>query len=805
MSSRSLFNRNHLNSPPPLLRRFSHPPNLSTTNRLESITRQSYSHDEASDIHGHLTDQHRVHSPIDDGRKRLRESDHRAHHGKRRRLQDGNSSRVSGKTTHMLSVEYKSKSEGDIGTVESESKLDDDIQCGSEVSSISVDRCITSQHTSDRSHINIFSPFPKTRKRSPSPNVLDRAVLSDVPNESTSHQSEDESSASDVSSGQHRKRSKSPGVSSLGAVTRRPTALIPFGTRAGFRNVGNSCYISCILAALYSVSQFTEKMKEFGTMVRQIISLRQALELSSSSKTYLTRTSLDEYKIPGSGLFNAIVGLAIDFQVAASRTNNGATVGTRGTTIDIGMLKSLVNELCPFFSGFEQHDAHEFLLIILDTMEEQIAVMLRELIQEPTQKKELKETSQEIVLTNNDVTSDTVDRDHRDFIQEQLIEIEKKVGLNEIPPSLFSMRSSEESKMCDTKETDIQSQYTMNIPSSSDINGDHTNLYNRPKTSVSGQSSPKSLRDDNQFSSNNHRLYDDQLKFLIPSVQMISGSVTNILTCQQCGYKRSNGQTFRILTLNIPVQFSPPKSIDGSNSIRKSYLEELTLTSSRNDMSKYPPIDLEELLDYFVRFDLLECRCDHGGCSATRVGTTHRFSKCPKIMLLHINRIIPKSSTENSYSKIRRAINIPLILSLFPYTTNNDKALTDDRCHDVSQSPIKDDDLRVVITVHHSELPKYRSTEDKKRSPLYALRSVISHIGQRQQSGHFVCYIRDQNSGFSATSNTVSSDNSESNDIGSDNSPWYCHNDSDVRVVAPSVVERVVQRDGYIIVYEQIG
>lgn len=234
-------------------------------------------------------------------------------------------------------------------------------------------------------------------------------------------------------------------------------------------------------------------------------------------------------------------------------------------------------------------------------MEEQIAVMLRELIQEPTQKKELKETSQEIVLTNNDVTSDTVDRDHRDFIQEQLIEIEKKVGLNEIPPSLFSMRSSEESKMCDTKETDIQSQYTMNIPSSSDINGDHTNLYNRPKTSVSGQSSPKSLRDDNQFSSNNHRLYDDQLKFLIPSVQMISGSVTNILTCQQCGYKRSNGQTFRILTLNIPVQFSPPKSIDGSNSIRKSYLEELTLTSSRNDMSKYPPIDLEELLDYFVR------------------------------------------------------------------------------------------------------------------------------------------------------------------------------------------------------------
>lgn len=90
--------------------------------------------------------------------------------------------------------------------------------------------------------------------------------------------------------------------------------------------------------------------------INRIFTLRRSLNgLSKQTKS--------EYEIPESGLFNAVVGLAIDFQSSASRHERSTihhqsgpamSVGQRGTSIDIGLLKTLMNDHCPSFAGFEQ-------------------------------------------------------------------------------------------------------------------------------------------------------------------------------------------------------------------------------------------------------------------------------------------------------------------------------------------------------------------------------------------------------------------------------------------------------------------
>lgn len=90
--------------------------------------------------------------------------------------------------------------------------------------------------------------------------------------------------------------------------------------------------------------------------------LRQLLE-NPDSKTYATRSSStqeQDYKIPGCGLFNAVVGLAIAFQSATTSTETASTDDQqssscqRESSLDIGNLKSIVSDEWPLFAGFEQ-------------------------------------------------------------------------------------------------------------------------------------------------------------------------------------------------------------------------------------------------------------------------------------------------------------------------------------------------------------------------------------------------------------------------------------------------------------------
>lgn len=104
---------------------------------------------------------------------------------------------------------------------------------------------------------------------------------------------------------------------------------------------------------------------------------------------------------------------------------------------------------------------------------------------------------------------------------------------------------------------------------------------------------------------------DDDLKTLLPTVQMTLGLLTNTLTCSQCAYRRLSIEPFRILTLNIPsyqtssspadTKYSPVTEEEESYEGWMSSSNTSLATSVPNSSNAVPPVHLEELLDFFTR------------------------------------------------------------------------------------------------------------------------------------------------------------------------------------------------------------
>lgn len=155
-----------------------------------------------------------------------------------------------------------------------------------------------------------------------------------------------------------------------------------------------------------------------------------------------------------------------------------------------------------------------------------------------------------------------------------------------------------------------------------DTMGKHVACYDEMANIMSCEAEPRRIRLARGSKSNKPmKRNQDIVK------NLFRGTLRSVLICETCGYKRSQQETFLNVSLPISKEMGQP-SLSSSSSV-----------STRNNSASRNRIQLETCLKYFTSPELLSDSVHCPSCEAkTPTQKQHTFAKLPQILCIHLKR-----------------------------------------------------------------------------------------------------------------------------------------------------------------------
>uniref|UniRef100_A0A6Q2XKT7 Ubiquitin carboxyl-terminal hydrolase n=1 Tax=Esox lucius TaxID=8010 RepID=A0A6Q2XKT7_ESOLU len=224
---------------------------------------------------------------------------------------------------------------------------------------------------------------------------------------------------------------------------------------------------------------------------------------------------------------------------------------------------------------------------------------------------------------------------------------------------------------------------------------------------------------------------DTSRVYTCPVVVNMEFEVQHTITCKGCGEVVTKREQFNDLSIDLPR--------------RKKTL---------------PLRSIQDSLDLFFRMEEIEYSCEK--CSGKAATVTHKFSRLPRVLILHLKRYSFNAQLSLN-SKLGQQVMIPRYLTLLSH------------CTDATRPPL------TLGWSAHAAMDKhlflsYSQSGDLANS--FRLISVVSHIGSSSSSGHYISDVYDMKK-----------------------QSWLTYNDLDVSRTQEATVQMDRDRSGYIFFY----
>lgn len=389
----------------------------------------------------------------------------------------------------------------------------------------------------------------------------------------------------------------------------------------GLRNFGNLCYRNSILQALMSLPSFVNDL--------------------CNDKLLMNTSQFTPHTIPTTSILHKFVSLIRDIK-------------NRNTAIYPDEFNKTIDSRNEQFNNLQQHDAHEFLGTLLDDLNEDIrqAFISPTPFHTPTRNK----TPSTIAL--NELSYATTGSSDDDV--QQPIHNTQHNQLNTSNDTILPLSGDDESVDFDRVVNTSTNSIATTVTSTPNSATTDKNDLSSTSINISDEiDKPVTLHTNGvvncqadipvQSPTDTHHIHN-----LIYSISPVSRNllceVSSKLTCEQCNHVRDRPEHFFGLSLDF----------------NESHLTDFNITAV-NELRQVPIIDM--LHSYFNQRQQ-EFKCNQSNCTSNSILIQPSITKLPRVLILHIKRFLP-DFTGLRYKKVSRAVDIPKLIDMTEYCSNN--------------------------------------------------------------------------------------------------------------------------------------
>ena len=525
----------------------------------------------------------------------------------------------------------------------------------------------------------------------------------------------------------------------------------------GLVNLGNTCYLNSALQALLAIPGFCEELSN-PDLVQLMLE-----NCSIKSNCQENENDTNERQINTKSLYRSLLTVALELNKVPlkhkefCRTYLNCQEFANGV-VNPSAVKEAMDKITSNFIGFLQQDAHEFLTELIDRLHDEMEAMLK-------QGHDGIETDD-----NKDVSEEGRQQDLPYLNQLALIDRGKKEEEGNTqhvsPPPIKKIRTLSEMNVNEIENLLNESPNKAMVDSNeeaSQVNCSSTccialkdydlNNFLASDECVSFVESQAHDALENDDSDQDHL---DQRSPLVelPTNNQFCTEINVSLTCDSCSFTRTSKEIYRHFSLDV---------INGYNNNTTS---------------------IDEGLRRFFAPQKLDLKCEK--CFFNTATQTMEISKLAKSLLLHLKRfeVTITEDFEINTRKSLRKVEFEEDLDLSYYCNKSTSGFDINGENDeskVGEILSASDEDEASLTLNDSD-----TTTHTTSSSIYALRSVIHHIGSTSSCGHY-------------TADALVSFNTKK---GHTKKQWMKFNDSQSRKLRKDEVLNS-QETAYLVMYEQ--
>ncbi|KAF2071740.1 hypothetical protein CYY_006945 [Polysphondylium violaceum] len=514
------------------------------------------------------------------------------------------------------------------------------------------------------------------------------------------------------------------------SISSRSTNTMPFPTpiktRYGICNLGNSCYMSVVLQSMFGLTDLFRDIK------------------NEKFKQY----------IPRDGVYNSVIKL-YDKSNRFPKKKTSLLSSDIETGVDPSNFKDRVDKVCTYFQGFLQHDAHEFLVSLLDILEEELKNNITQMIKD--EKVQLKIKDGKLQLSFNE--KDKLNSDNE---------------------------SDENSSISDyDDENGASGSAIVNIKKASST----TTTSTSTSTSTTATTNCKDKEKEEK------KQIKDFVEQICPITKHFKSTLINTFKCCNCHQISTSSEIFTDLSLDLPKSSDSQKKPTLSN-LLETYFKEETIDRkcthcrhTKSILTKHISKSSDVLAFHLKRFKMnstsfLKNSVYILNSESIDIGSYMK----PK----YIEPIIDQSSDDSSISSSSSSSSIGSSIS--GNSSSSTSSIGSSNNIDIGDeildfgmayaSASTTSETTTAIERNQQQQPKEKEEKEEKKSSksqddvekpvIYSINTIVKHTGTLN-SGHYVCYGNDKTS-----------------------SKWTLYDDSDVKDVGQ---DQAINSNAYILFY----
>ncbi len=617
----------------------------------------------------------------------------------------------------------------------------------------------------------------------------------------------------------------------------------------GIKNLGNTCYMSASLQCLLTLPNFKKDSDKKCQMMTQIIDAgmlailsRQSQSTSSSKSPSSSLQTLGEpvkKSLPPAsmtrGLFNSFSNLSPTFNHAGSlfgrhtghrgsssssssnlippQTITEATLNSRSLVKQLRdfihvkpeknitnsrAFKDAIDNKVPYFKGISQQDAHEFVMFLLDGLQEEYCGYIRDFL-------EHHRPEYLIRRLKTPATASTASKK---------VDVSQSSQIDDASATLSTEPSTEGSDKTD--RADVSGSVELEPVQRLVATGNET-----PHGHANGKVTVSEDREEEEDQELEIVDYDSYvpktpttnpielvhipkiLQSMIPTYRNFLTEVRVQVRCNSCGHVSSDYiEEHKVLSLPLEtiqqaedrrgMNVVDEKVVNGNDNDKGKQKSNSgsSIPVQGIDVTKKEELDLSQLLINLFAAEYRDLTCEN--CEKGMKCQTSSFVRTvPKTLILHLKRFGYNLQTMQE-EKLTTHVNIPLELDLPHDILNRECLLWPDLCANLEDDPLTfidsvmqsdEDDRDKTLAIDRinddTSKPVQASSGESNRKirrnqPIrYNLTGVLRHTGSTAKSGHYVADVLDINADWDASVGSISLEQKQS-------LPWIRCDDSTV-------------------------